>query len=281
MIEILTDSTCDLPQPLLERYAITVLPHIIIWGSEQFRDRVNLQPVDFYQRLQSDPRLPTTSAIPEIEFVTAYQAAQARGASEVIAVMINAHFSGAYQNALAAAAQVDLPVQVVEPHTTTMGLGLLVLAAARMRDAGAGSTEILARLAEIRQRLILYVCLDSLEFVEKGGRIGKASRLVGTLLQIKPILDVNARSGEVVDIATTRTHKHAVDEFYRHFFCAVAPHRPFRVAVSHGNAPEDANGLIERIRREYQPLEILTNITGPVLGIHTGPRALALAGYNE
>jgi DegV family protein with EDD domain len=281
MIHIVTDSTCDLPQPFIDQYQISVLPHFVVWGSEQFRDRIDLQPDDFYRRLEGDPHLPTTSAVPLVEFARTFQQLKAQGATEIVALTINAAFSGAYQNAVNAASQVDIPVHVVDTHTTTGGLGLLVLAAARLRAAGASAAQIVARVEEIRCKLYLYVCLDTLEFVEKGGRIGKAARLVGTLLQIKPILDVDARSGEVIDIATTRTRKRSVEEFYRRFFQTVDPTRPFRIAVMHGNAPAEAAQLVERIRAEYHPLEIFTNITGPVLGINTGPRALALAGYNE
>ncbi len=281
MIEILTDSTCDLPQPLLEQYHITVLPHFIIWGSEQFRDRVDLQPDDFYRRLERDPILPTTSAVPELAFLGAFRRLKASGADEIVVPIINASFSGAYQNAVAASRQVDFPVHVVDTRTTTLGLGLLVLAAARLRDSGAGAAEIVARVDAIRRGLHLHVCLDTLDFLQKGGRIGRAKHLIGTLLQVKPVLDVDARSGEVVDLAATRTRRKAVDEFYRRFFQTIDPRRPFRVALSHGDAPEEAARLIERIQQETHPEEILTNITGPVLGINTGPRALALAGYNE
>ncbi len=281
MIHIVCDSTCDLPQPLLDQYPITVLPHFVIWGSQQFRDRVDLQPVEFYRRLESDARLPTTSAVPEVDFSNAFRRLKEQGVGEIVALTVNAAFSGAYQNAVNAAHQVDIPVQVVDTRTTTGGLGLLVLAAARLAAAGATVAQILAKVEEIRRKLYLYVCLDTLEFVEKGGRIGKAARLVGTLLQIKPILDVDARSGEVIDIATARTRRRSVEEFYQRFFKIIDPTRPFRVAVMHGNAPDEAALLVERIRAEYHPLEIFTCITGPVLGINTGPRALALAGYNE
>ena len=281
MLRILCDSTCDLPQSLLEQYHITVLPHIVVWGSQQFRDRVDLQPDEFYRRLEQDPRPPTTSTISQLDFFRAYQHLQAEGADEILALLVNSAFSAAYQNAFTAGQQMDFPVHVFDSRSTTGGLGLLVLAAARLCAEGAGAEQILARLEDIRNRLYLYVCLDTLEYVEKGGRIGKAARLIGTLLQIKPILDVNARSGEVIDIATTRTHRRAVEEFTRRFFQVVDPNRPFRVLLTHGGVPLEAAQLAERIQAEYHPLEVLTNITGPVLGINTGPRALALAGYNE
>lgn len=281
MIEIITDSTCDIPDALIARHHINVLHHTIIWGHEQLRDRQDIQPEEFYERLERDPCLPSTAALSMIDFAQAYQAAQSNGASEIVAVVVNSVFSSTYQNALTAAEQVDIPVHVIDTLSTSMGLGWQALTAARLRDAGASSAEIVERVAEIRRKLYLYVGLDTLEFIEKGGRIGKAARLLGTLLQIKPIVDVSARTGEVTDIGTSRTRKRMIEDLYRRFFEVVDPTRPFRICVLHGKAPAEAAELIERIQREYQPLEILTNITTPVLGLNTGPRALGLTGYNE
>ena len=137
----------------------------------------------------------------------------------------------------------------------------------------------------MRQTLVQLVYLDTLEYLHKGGRIGNATRFIGALLDLKPLVEINHQTGLVEGADRVRTHRKGIEALYQHFFeklaVAIAAHRPLHVAVLHGNVPEEAALLAERIRREYQPAELLINITGPVLGLHTGPRALALCGYAE
>ncbi len=281
MIAILTDSTCDIPASLLEQYNITVIPHTIIWGEEQYLDRVEMQPEEFYRRLKVDPRRPTSSQAGIPAFKSAYEQAKNQGADELVVLTVSSAMSGAYQMALNAASQVDLPVHVVDSKGPSMSLGWQVLAAARQRDAGGDAASILARVQEVRSRLVQLVAMETLEYLQKGGRIGEAVKWVGGLLQVKPLVSINHTSGVVQPVSLARTYKAVIEQMYKKFFALVSGGKNLRVAVLHGNALEKAEELAERIRAEFQPLELLVNMTRPVLGINTGPGALALCGYCE
>ena len=281
MIEIITDSTCDVPESLIEKHHIQVIPHLIIWGNEQFRDRVDLQPQQFYQRLVTDTQRPTSSQASIQDFKNAYEAAEARGATEIIMLTVSSAMSGAYQCALNAAKLVKIPVSVVDSKGPTMTLGWQTLAAARARDAGATVAEIIDQLDQIRKRMAQFVSMDTIEYLQHGGRIGNAIKWVGGLLQVKPLVCIDHQSGLVEPVFLGRTHKLVVEMMYKKFFQQFEDKTKLHIAVLHGNVQAEAEALAERIRSEFNPLELIINITGPVLGINTGPGALALAGYAE
>jgi DegV family protein with EDD domain len=281
LIEIITDSTCDIPESLITQYGIKIVSHLIIWNDEQFRDRVDITPVQFYQRLVSDPQRPTTSNAGIPDFQKAYETAEARGADEVIALTVSSAMSGAYQNALNAAKAVKIPVTVIDSKGPTMTLGWQVLAAARARDAGANVEEIVNIVARIRERMVQFVCMDTIEYLRYGGRIGNAIKWVGGLLQVKPLVSINHQSGLVEPVLLAHAHRAVVETMIVRFFSQLKTGKGLHVALLHGNIQDEAEALAERIRTEFNPLELLVNITGPVLGINTGPRALALCGYAE
>lgn len=175
-VTVITDSTCDIPAHLIERYAIRVIPQIVIWGDQQYLDRVTLQPEAFYERLLTDPVRPTTAQASEQDFLAAYQQAHDEGASAVLTLTISAAMSGTYQNALLAGEKARLPVRVVDSKGPTMTLGWQVLAAARLLEEGLGVSEVVERLAALRQRLAQFVGMDTLEYLQRGGRIGSAAK---------------------------------------------------------------------------------------------------------
>lgn len=281
MIGIVTDSTCDIPDDLIKKYDITIIPHFIIWGTEQFRDRIDLQPIDFYRRLVTDPVYPSSSQAGIPEFKKAYEDLILKGINEIITLTVSSAMSGAYHMAQEAAKLVNIPVSVVDGKGPTMSLGWQVLAAARARDAGADVKSILAMLEDLKQKLVQYVSMDSIEYLQKGGRIGDAIKWVGSLLKIKPLVSINHRSGRVEPVSLARTHKASVEQMYNKFFEHFKGKKNLHIAVLHGNVLDEAQVLAERIQNEFHPVEMIINITGPVLGINTGPGALALAGYAE
>ncbi|HSV85490.1 MAG TPA: DegV family protein, partial [Levilinea sp.] len=248
----------------------------IIWGSDQYRDRVDLQPEEFYERLKIDPQRPTTAQAGIPEFQQAYENAIARGAEEIITLTVSSAMSGAYQMALSAAKLVKAPVHVIDSKGPSMSLGWQVLAA-----AGAGIQAILTSVEQVRKRLVQLVAMNTLEYLQKGGRIGGAVKWVGGLLQVKPLVSINHASGMVEPVSLARTQKALVEMMYSRFFTLVGSHSRLHIAVLHGNAHDKADELAERIRSEFRPAELLVNMTGPVLGVNTGPGALALCGYAE
>lgn len=280
-IAILTDSTCDIPEDLIQQHNIQVIPQIIIWGDAQYRDRIDMQPLEFYERLKADSVRPTSSQPAVSEFKTAYELAASHGAREIIMLTVSAAMSGTYQMALNAAKLVDIPVHVVDGKGPTMSLGFQVLAAARAVQAGLDLPGVLSKIDAVRQRLVQFVAMDTLEYLQKGGRMGSAVKWAGTLLQVKPLVSINHHTGLVESESLARSHKQLVEMLYKKFFGRLTGGEGLHVAVLHGNALEEAQALAERIRSEWNPVELLINTTGPVLGINTGPGALALCGYYE
>jgi DegV family protein with EDD domain len=265
MIGIITDSTCDIPEAMLEPYGIVVVPQVVTWGDQQYRDRIDLQPGQFYQRLANDPVRPHSSLPSLANFLEAYKCAADRGASELIVLTVSSAMSGTYEMAKTAANHISIPVTVVDSKGPSMSLGWQVLAAARARQAGADRASILAQVERVRQRLALMVGMETLEYLQKGGRIGAAAKWAGALLHVRPVVAINHHTGVVEPVSLVRTHKALVDLLYHKFF----------------EQMQGGKALAERIRSEYNPCELLINITGPVLGINTGPGALALCGYGE
>ena len=280
-IALITDSTCDVPQELIDQYGILMVPHYVIWGDEQFLDRVNLQPVDFYQRIETDPVRPTSSQATSQGFTEKYNQAITNGAQEIVVITISSAMSGAFQAARSAAEMVKIPVYVVDSKGPTMSEGWQVLAAARVREQGGNSQEMLAKVEQVRQTLVQVVGMEGMDFLSKGGRIGDAAKWIGSALQIKPVVSINHISGKVEPVGLARTHKNMVEMLYKTFFKRINTAKPMHIAVLHGNVLSEAETLARRIQKEFSPLELILNITGPVLGINTGPRALALCGYTE
>ena len=280
-IALITDSTCDIPSQLVREYGITIVPLHVIWGNETFRDRVDLEPGEFYRRLTEDPAYPTTAHPTPEGFLTTYREAFQEGADEVVVITLSSELSGAFHSASQAGTMIDNPVHVFDSKETTMALGWQVLAAARAREAGADAEAMLEAADKARRQVELYVSLDTLEYLHKGGRIGGAARLIGSLLDLKPLVYVDHDTGKVEAAGRVRTRKRGLRTLYDRFFEQLNTENPMHIAVMHGDAPQDAERVAEWIEREYSPAELMTDITGPVLGVHTGPRAIALCGYSE
>ena len=280
-IALITDSTCDLPQNFLSQYNIEVVPLTIIWGEEQFRDGVDLSPEDFYQRLGKDPVIPTTSQPTPQEMVQAFESVKEKGAEEIVILTISSAMSGTNESAKKAAELVDIPVHVQDSKANTMSLGWQVLAAARAREAGGDVQAMLSAAKKARGSMVLMISLDTLEYLHKGGRIGGASHFIGTLLNLKPQITVNHHSGEVEGGRRSRTRKKALIDLYADFISHIDSSKILRVAVLHNAALKEAEETANRIQEELQPEELILGIVSPVLGVHTGPGAVAICGYTE
>ena len=278
-IALITDSTCDIPEKYIQQYNITVLPHTIIWGLETYRDRIDITPEAFYQRLLEDKQMPTTAQVSAHAYYDAFMDAKKKGYEQILVYTISGAMSGAINSAREAAAECDIPVEIVDGKGPTMSLGWQVLTAARLREAGETLQTILDKTKAIRDSMVQLVMLDTLEFLHRGGRIGNAQKLIGSLLDIKPIVRINHQTGLVEPDSQARTYKKAVMLLYKRFFGQLDLGMTLHVAVLHGNAIESAKQLMDWIEKEIHPYEMILNITGPVLGINTGPGALALCGY--
>ena len=281
MIKIVTDSTCDIPAPLLEQHGIIVVPQVLIWGDQQYRDRIDMQPEEFYQRLTTESGRPQTSQPGEHDFSRAYEKAADQGATSIINLVLSSALSGTIEAARKAAQSFAIPVEVIDSRATSMGLGWQVLAAARAIEQGVDLPGVLTCIDKVRRKIFQYAGLDTLEYLKKGGRIGDAARWATSVLRIKPVVALNILTNMVEPIGLVRTYNALVDLLYRKFFDQLRGRKNLRIAVMHGNMLASAEGLAERIRAEIAPLELFVNSTGPAVGLHTGPGALGICGYAD
>ncbi len=280
-IAILTDSTCDLPADLLDRYGIGVAPQHIILGTTEYLDRVEISSADFYAWLGSHSTHPKTSQPTVQDFLSLAEEAARAGAEEAVVIVISDKLSGSVGSAAQAAGEAAIPLHVVNSRSVSMGLGWQVLAAARARDAGASAQTIIDAANTVRRNLQVMFVVDTLEYLHRGGRIGGAARLVGTALQIKPTLYVDHETGRIEPGEKTRTMKRAVERMYKAVFSQLDTGKPLHVAVQHCNAPDQAEALASRIRDDFRPVELLVGDASIAIGTHGGPGTFGICAYHE
>jgi DegV family protein with EDD domain len=280
-IALVTDSTCDIPAAWIEQYEISVVPLTILFGEQQFLDGVEMTAEQFYARLTTDRVHPTTSQPTPKAFAEAYQRAAERGAQEILVLTISGAMSGTVLAARRAAEEAGLPVHVMDGNNNSMGLGWQVIAAARVREAGGDLAAMRSAAEQVQRGMVYYVTLDTVEYLSRGGRFGSAARLMESVVQIKPLIYVRPETGAVAPSLPARSRKSAIEGLYKEFFRHIDITRPLHLTVLHNNALPEAEELADRVRDAYAPKELFITITSPVLGAHTGPRAIALVGYAE
>lgn len=280
-VALVTDSTCDIPLSWREEFEISVVPLSIHFGNDTYRDGVDLSPEAFYERLEREEVHPTTSQPAPQDFINTFQALQAEGAKEIIVFTISSAMSGTIEAARLAAQDISIPVHIIDSKNNSMGLGWQVIAAARARERGANALEMLEAAAKVRQKMVYYVSLNTMKYLEKGGRIGNATKFLASLLQIKPLIYVDPATGIVHPSMPARSRSAAIDGLFKEFFKHMDATRPMHITVLHNAARDEAEVLAERVRETYHPTELFITIVSPVLGAHTGPKAIALCGYSE
>jgi len=280
-IALITDSTNDLPQSMREQYGIIVVPMTVVWGDKQYLDGKELTAEEFYKELKINPIHPTTSQPTPGDFLAAYDQAKKSGASQIMVCVISSAMSGTIESARLAAQNYPLPVSLYDSKSNSMSLGWQLLAMARTRENGGGIDEMRNSADQVRNNLHYHIVLDTLDYLIRGGRIGSAARLIGNMLKIKPQVRVNHQTGtvEAGDISTTR--KKAIETLYTSFFKKLDTSKPMHIAILHNGVEEDARALADRVKSEFTPVELIIGIVSPILGAHTGPRAIALCGYSE
>ena len=270
-VRVVTDSACDLPDDLIERDGIEVVPLTIRFGKEELVDRKELSTDEFWRRLADSDVLPETSAPSAGAFEGAFRRQIEDGATGIICINLSSKLSATMQSAQVAAqaVQADCPVVVVDSLMVSMGLGSLCLTAARRAADGDSLESIVANVTDRRNRSKLYGALDTLEFLKKGGRVGNARALLGSMLAIKPVLEV--RDGEVEEAGKVRTRSKAL-----RLLVERVKEGPFEnLAVLHGNAP-DLDELLDLLEPLTPRDEIVIGQIGPVIGTHAGPRVIGV-----
>ncbi len=275
-VRIVTDSACDLRGEEVERYGIEVVPLSIRFGDDEYVDREELTVSEFYRLLEGSDGLPETSAPAPGKFVAAFQQQLDADATGVVCINISAALSATMQSAQTALEQLktelpDANVHVVDSGSITAGQGSIVLAAAQMGVDGASASEIVAAVADLSNRTQVYGALDTLENLKKGGRVGGAAALVGSILSIKPIIDIS--SGVVEEAGKQRTRKKSL-VWLRDKLVEVGPVE--NLAVMHGEAP-DIDDFLAMISEIVDIDSVRVDKIGPVVGTHGGPRVMGLA----
>jgi DegV family protein with EDD domain len=280
-IALVTDSTCDIPADWLKQYQISVVPMTLIFGDEQFQDGIQITAKEFYERLLIDPIHPSTSQPTPEAFIEAFKKAAAAGADEIIAMVISSAMSGTYSSAVQAVQQMDIPVQVHDSLNNSMGLGWQVMAAVRAHEQGADAGAMLEAAKKVRERMVYYISLDTIEYLARGGRIGGAVKFLDSVLKVKPLIYVRPDTGTVAAGIPARSRTSALQGMYREFFRHMDTSRRMHITVLHNNAEDEARAIEQQVKREYAPEELFISIVTPALGAHTGPRAVALCGYSD
>lgn len=274
-VAIVTDSTAYLPIEILEKYQIQVIPLSVIWEGESFEDGVDITTSQFYNRLEKFPSLPSTSQPSAGRFKDCFSTLLESG-KDIVAILISSGISGTVNSALQAQADLDpTRIEVIDSQTAAMATGLHVLAAARKAAAGGSLQEVAQAAREAQQRTDVVFVVDTLEFLHKGGRIGGAKRFLGSMLNIKPILEMKGGLIEAVD--QVRTQKRALDRMIDLITEKAGGEKPLRMAVIHSNVPELAQKLMEEVQVSFTPEEIYISELSPVIGTHVGPGTLAIA----
>jgi DegV family protein with EDD domain len=264
-VRIVTDSACDLDQATTDRHSIAVVPLTIRFGDEEFVDREELSVEEFYERMAASDRLPETAAPSPGAFEKAFRDAASSG-DQVVCINLSSGVSATMQSAANAAEAVkgDIDVRVVDSRSLTGGLGTIVVAAAEAAAGGASAEEVVGQVEGWAERTRMWGGLNTLENLQKGGRIGKAQALAGTVLSIKPVVDFS--TGEVHEAAKPRTRKKQLlwlrDK--------VAEHGE----VEHLNVPhamaDDIDDMLDLLGEVYERSSIQTGYIGPVVGTHAG-----------
>jgi len=270
-VRIVTDSACDLTNELAQEHGVIVVPLTIRFGEEELEDRRQLSPDEFWIRCQGKAALPETAAPSPGSFVAAFQQAADEGAESVLCLTLSSGVSGTYASAVTAADTfTGLPVRVVDTRSLTMGQGLMVIAAAEEAAAG-GSLESLeaATLSRVG-RVHVYGVLGGLDFLQRGGRIGGAQALLGSLLSIKPVIQV--KDGEVAEESKQRTRSRAL----AYMTAKVAGDVPLeRLAVADG-ACDDIDAVRAQLGGIAVDHPLVSVQLGPVVGSHAGPNTVGV-----
>lgn len=278
-ILVVTDSSSSLPNDLIEELDIRVIPLWLVWDEKCFQDGVDIDPPTFYKRLRTSESLPSSTQPSAMEFKEFFQklAGECGG---IVNVLASSNISGTVESAEAAKEFVPgLQVRVVDSLFSAMGEGLVAVAAARAAAAGKPIDEVVAVAERTRDHTHLLFVVDTLEYLHKGGRIGGAKRLLGTALNIKPIL--HFEDGTIQPLSQTRTKAKGIEEMLDIVAERLGSDKMAEAGVVHVDCLEEGRKLVDRVKERFDPPLIHLSDVSPVVGTHVGPGALGLAFYPQ
>ncbi|MCL4396215.1 MAG: DegV family protein [Chloroflexi bacterium] len=282
-VKIVTDSSAHLPVEQRQKHDIAVVPLKAIFGNEVYRDEIDLSNEQFYQMLPKSKFHPTTSQPSAGEFEEVYRPLLQAG-REIVSLHLPSTLSGTYASACAAKVELEtqlkraVPLTIVDTPWLSMALGMLCIAAAQAAEAGKSSEEIVSIVNALIPRMNLIFVLDTLEYLRRGGRIGGARAMLGSMLNVKPILQIE--HGQVEPLEQPRSRRRAVKRLIE-IMEERTDRKPIHVSILHAMDAEGAASLEKELRSRFECREFYVTVIGPVIGVHTGPSAIGLAFYSD
>ncbi|UJF35283.1 DegV family protein [Paenibacillus hexagrammi] len=277
-IRIVTDSTADIPLEVRQALNIEMVPLKISFGDEQYLDAVSLQSDQFYDKLKASSHFPRTSQPSTDEFLSVYKRLALEPGTQVLSIHLSSALSGTFQSASIASMMLEeetgVKVHVLDSRSASYGIGALVVYAAEAARDGQSVEQIIERIQLMRENFYIYFLVDTLEFLQKGGRIGKASALFGSLLNIKPILSIDSE-GEVTAVDKVRGSKKAIARIMELLDADLSGRSIRKLYIAHANNGEGAELLREAIAERFGEMQVEYVILGPVIGAHAGPGTIA------
>jgi DegV family protein with EDD domain len=280
-IVVVTDSSAFIPKEALGGLSIPVIPLWITWGNERLRDGVDIDPPTLYRRLRESKTLPTTSEPSVEDFVNFFrQVATEQKADAIVAVLVSSGLSRTFSSARAAQAQLpEFTIRIVDSLSISMALGFTALAAARASAAGQSLDEVVARAEIVRSRTRFLFVVDTLEYLRRGGRVVGARWLLGTALQIKPLLHV--KGGRLEPLAQVRTKSKALSAMLDAVEEQLQGKQMAEVAVCDVDNPDERDAVAEQVGKRFDVSTIYRCTLSPAVGTHGGPGTVGLAFYTE
>ena len=276
-VKIVTDSSSDIPPEIARELDITIVPLSVRFGSQTYRDGIDIMPEEFYRRLVEEPVHPATAAVSPGDFAGVYNKL-ATGAEGIISIHLSQKVSATYSAAVHGRSLMDnktCPVEIIDSRFVTIALGLITIAAARAARAGKGMQEIVAQVNALIPCMRVYGILDTLKYVMKGGRLGRAGPFISSILPIKPVLTM--KDGTVAPIGAARTRTKAIERL-----CGLIASVPMvqELGIAHSTSEEEVLSFVEKIKAILPGVKPVISRLGPALGVHGGPGSI-LVGIQQ
>jgi len=278
-VAVITDSSAYPPPELVEQYDIHVVPLILMMGGKTWRDGVDIDPPAFYELLRASQDFPTSSQ-PSVATFEELFAELSKEVDGIVAVLLSEELSGTLDSARGAAAHMpDVPIELIDSRGCSMVTGFPVLAAARAAATGEDLEAVTDAARALIGRIHMYFIVDTLEYLHRGGRIGTATKFLGSALDIKPILQV--KDGIVQAVTKVRTRRKALAKLYELVDGHLAEGDEVHMAVFNVAAPEEAARLSQQLQARFDPVEMIETECSPVMGAHGGPGMVGVVFYAE
>jgi len=274
-VKIITDSTAGLPESYVKDLSIHVLPLTIHFEGKDYRDGVDIKAEEFYTRMTQTDELATTSQVSEFAFEQAFKQFLDEG-YDILVLPISSGISSTLQSALSAQTEFPgAPIEIIDTQLVSMALSFQVLAAARAAAAGASLAECKAVAEDAYSKIGVYFTVDTLKYLAAGGRINSAKRFMGTVLDIKPVMEI--RGGKIEALESVRSTRKAIQRMVQLVIRDVGSRSPVRISVFHALMEDAARELLDQCEKQFDPVESILSEVSPVVGAHTGPGTISIA----